>query len=129
MGTSLSSSTDRLTGQDTARTICRLPGSEKAGLSKVLLEKKGKSMALAKEQQARAKKLYVYSDNCSGCGYCQLACSFVKTGTFGLGDSLINIRRVDGKERFRVGFLENCDRCGFCARYCFFGVLSEVKER
>jgi len=72
--------------------------------------------------------IYVYSDLCSGCGYCQLACSFAKTGTFGSGNSRISIRRAEGKELYRVGFLEDCDHCGFCAKYCFFGVLSDAKR-
>ncbi len=84
-------------------------------------------MELTEEQQKRSKKVYVYSELCSGCHYCQLACSFVKTGSFGLSDSRINIRRVEGKERYSVGFSKDCDRCGFCARYCYMGVLMEVK--
>ncbi len=86
-------------------------------------------MVSAKEQQAAAKTVYVRSETCSGCGYCQLACSFVKTGAFSLGSSLISVRRVDGKERFQVGFSAGCDQCGFCAKYCFLGVLNEVKAR
>ncbi len=86
-------------------------------------------MVSAKEQHTGVKQVYVRSESCSGCSYCQLACSFVKTGAFSLGDSHIGIRRIDGKERFQVGFLAGCDHCGFCAKYCFFGVLSEVTER
>lgn len=74
----------------------------------------------------KAKTVFVYSDLCSGCGYCQLACSFKKTGSFGFADARVNIRKVDGKERYQVAFLEDCDRCGFCSRYCYYGVLKEV---
>ena len=63
----------------------------------------------------------------SGCCYCQLACSFIKAGRFGWADSRITVRRLEGKERYQLGFAPDCDGCGYCAKYCFFGVLGENK--
>lgn len=65
----------------------------------------------------------VYSELCSGCGYCQLACSLVKTGVFNPAASRIKLNRVDGIERYAISFSEDCDHCGYCAKYCFYGVL------
>jgi len=77
--------------------------------------------------RTKEKTIYVHSELCSGCGYCQLACSFVKTGAFSFADARISIRRANEEERYQVAFNEDCDRCGFCPRYCYFGVLEEVK--
>jgi ferredoxin len=83
---------------------------------------------MASTESAKKKEIEIRSENCSGCSYCQLACSFAKTGAFGLKDSRIRMRRIDGKERYLLSFLESCDRCGFCAGYCFFGALTKVES-
>lgn len=74
----------------------------------------------------RRKLIAVYSELCSGCGYCQLACSFIKTKVFNPAQSYILLHRIDGKERYSISFTDDCDGCGFCARYCFYGVLRRV---
>lgn len=71
------------------------------------------------------QKIGIHSEQCSGCRYCQLACSFAKTGSFGWEEARIKVLRMEGKERYRVEFAENCDRCGFCVKYCYYAVLGE----
>ena len=83
-------------------------------------------MMETRHEKPKAKLVSVYSELCSGCGYCMLACSFIKTGTFNPAESKIRLHRNDGKERYCISFDSDCDACGYCARYCFYGVLSEV---
>ena len=82
----------------------------------------------ATRSKATGQRPAVYSEQCSGCGYCQLACSFVKTKVFNPAASLIKLRRVDGKERYSISFSADCDGCGYCARYCFYGVLKSAEK-
>jgi len=65
----------------------------------------------------------VSSEDCGGCGNCQLACSFFKTGIFNPASSRIKLNRVEGKERWSISFTDDCDQCGMCAKYCYYGVL------
>jgi len=76
-----------------------------------------------KPTEKETNLVFIASDLCTACGYCQLACSMAKTGEFNPALSRIRLSRVDGKERYAVSFTEDCDRCGNCAKYCFYGVL------
>ncbi len=78
--------------------------------------------------QGTQKMVAVYAESCTGCGYCQMACSFVKTKAFNPAKSLIKLHRMDGKERFSISFTDDCDGCGFCVRYCCYGVLRSFPE-
>ena len=78
------------------------------------------------------KTVSVSSDLCSGCGYCLLACSLIKTGAFNPSESNIAVHKLDGTGYHSLSFSADCDGCGYCARYCFYGVLrahGAVKKR
>ncbi len=79
-----------------------------------------------RHKKPREKLISVHSNFCSECRYCQLACSFVRTGTCNLAESRIRLHRIDGKERYSISFTSDCDQCGYCIRFCFYGVLREV---
>lgn len=76
---------------------------------------------------ALRREIEIRSENCTGCQLCRLACSFVKTSSFSLSRSFIDIRRIGGEERYEVGLLPDCDLCGFCVSYCCFGAISRAR--
>jgi ferredoxin len=71
----------------------------------------------------KEKLVKVFSEDCGGCGLCQLACSMSKTGVFNPAASRIKLNRVEGKERYAISFTDECNNCGMCAKYCYYGVL------
>jgi ferredoxin len=68
-------------------------------------------------------KMKAFSEKCTGCLMCQLACSFVKTQAFSPANSFITVERVDKSETYDVGFTEDCDACGVCAQYCYYDAI------
>lgn len=73
----------------------------------------------------------VVSENCVGCYYCQLACSFVKFRVYDRDKAYITVERdhAAGKtEQYQVQFLDLCDSCGFCLEYCYFDAIRNRKK-
>jgi NAD-dependent dihydropyrimidine dehydrogenase PreA subunit len=57
---------------------------------------------------------------CSGCGCCQLLCSFVFTGAFNLEKANIVIDWPKS-----ISFTDDCvEGCSICLRYCPLGAIS-----
>ncbi len=73
---------------------------------------------------ARRQTIGVRSENCTGCQLCKLACSFIKTSSFSLSHSYIQITRLGTAEQYEVSFTPECDRCGFCVNYCGFDAIA-----
>lgn len=69
----------------------------------------------------------VQAGNCSGCGLCQLACSFHNGADSSFRPSSAHLRpvRVDGLNRFRIEFSSDCTGCGVCVGHCGYGVLAK----
>ncbi len=70
------------------------------------------------------KPIRVSGQPCSGCGYCQLACSLIKTGSFNPLKARVVVSYASVGVS-SVTFLEDCDSCGYCAKFCYYGVLKE----
>jgi Fe-S-cluster-containing hydrogenase component 2 len=73
----------------------------------------------------------VASENCVGCYYCQMACSFVKFRLYDRANAYISVERDHnaGKtEQYKVRFLDLCDSCAFCLEYCYFDALRNLKK-
>ncbi|GAB4270199.1 MAG: hypothetical protein Kow0092_24450 [Deferrisomatales bacterium] len=68
----------------------------------------------------------VRPESCSGCGTCELMCSFfnAEPRRFQPSRSFVRVRRVDGLNRFRVEFAPECTGCGRCVESCDYGVLA-----
>ena len=68
----------------------------------------------------------VNPQNCSGCGICELACSFfnVPDRSFRPAASHVQIVRLDGQNRFRPELSDQCNGCGVCATHCEYGVFA-----
>ena len=76
-------------------------------------------------------RFQIDQDRCTGCLLCALACSFIKTSTFGLSDSLVRIGRDLARgshERYSITFDGGCDGCGFCVRYCNYDAIVRLER-
>ena len=69
--------------------------------------------------------------NCSGCGTCELACSFHNGPgqLFQPSASYIHAVRTDGLNRFHPEFSDECNGCGLCAVHCDYGVFAARSGR
>lgn len=76
-------------------------------------------------KMAPGSEICIFSEKCSGCLLCALACSFYRgrEGSFSLTKAHIEVNRVRATHRFEVKFRGSCDRCGICAGYCLGGAL------
>ena len=68
----------------------------------------------------------VNPENCSGCGICELACSFYNGPDRSFRPSVSHIRpvRIGGLNRFHPEFSDGCNGCGLCALHCDYGVFA-----
>jgi len=68
-----------------------------------------------------------HPEKCSGCGLCQLVCSFFQSPAkqFQPSAAYIHPHRINGANRFEVRILPECVQCGLCASYCEYGVLEK----
>ncbi len=68
----------------------------------------------------------VNPQNCSGCGICELTCSFHNGPDRSFQPSVSHIRvvRTDGLNRFHPEFSEQCNGCGLCAVHCDYRVFA-----
>lgn len=73
----------------------------------------------------------VNPQNCSGCGTCELACSFHngQDRSFQPSAAHIQVVRSAGLNRFHPEFLEECNGCGLCAAHCDYNVLAAQPGR
>lgn len=65
----------------------------------------------------------IWPELCTGCGLCQLSCTYVKQRVFALEGAFITIERQGTKESFVPQFTDDCDSCGFCINYCGFEAI------
>lgn len=65
---------------------------------------------------------------CTGCLLCQLACTQVKTATYGLSQALVAVTRIGFEERYDVRFGPDCDACGFCVNYCAYDAIGRTRN-
>ena len=75
---------------------------------------------------AARRAMTVVSEKCTGCHLCRLACTHIKTSTFGLSQALIEITRVGLDEKYEVSLKPECNRCGFCVNYCGYGAIERA---
>lgn len=69
--------------------------------------------------------IQVFTDRCSGCLRCQLACSDLFSKVF--NPSLSRIRVTFSGADCSIYLTEECDGCGVCVDHCFFDAVQ--KER
>ena len=67
--------------------------------------------------------IQIYTDNCTGCLRCQLACSETYTGTFNPIEAKIRVE-VSGVA-CSIRFTEDCKGCGICADNCLYDALQK----
>ena len=67
-------------------------------------------------------------DLCTGCGLCQLSCTYIKKRVFSLEGAYVTIDRVGTRESFLPTFTDECDSCGFCLNYCGFEAIRKPGE-
>ena len=72
-------------------------------------------------------KIKVSEEKCSGCGTCQLWCSFTFIKSFNPLKSYIKQAFVPG-QGFKINFTEDCNQCGLCADNCVYGALTREKN-
>ena len=63
-------------------------------------------------------------ENCVGCLFCQMRCSFRFTKRFSFSDARIDIEWNEEQCRYDISFSEGCDSCGLCVRSCVYGALA-----
>ena len=71
------------------------------------------------------KNIIVNVDKCTGCGICQLICSFTYTGAFNPAQARIVIRRPHEAIYFTDGCVQNCH---LCTRYCVYGAIARADK-
>ena len=64
-----------------------------------------------------AKQLRIIPEKCTGCIQCELACSFVQTGTFQPAHSLIRVHIFDDQASYAPYACFQCDE-GWCMTAC-----------
>jgi ferredoxin len=74
------------------------------------------------------KKIASVATNCTGCGLCELACSFVKSGDFNPEQAYVVVDRLPDMQGFGIRFKSGCDACGYCWGVCKFDALHLVRE-
>lgn len=72
---------------------------------------------------ANGKTVRSDSARCTNCGLCEIACSFVKFGTFNPERAYIRVNRRGPDMGYDVSFTDDCDACGYCWSVCRFDAL------
>ena len=70
--------------------------------------------------------IQVYTESCTGCLRCQLACSDLYTKAF--NPSTARIRVIVSAADCSILFTEECNECGVCVDHCFHGALHKMKR-
>ena len=73
------------------------------------------------------KSLQVIPDKCTGCMQCELACSYVQTGTFQPSKSLIRVNVFDEEASYAPYTCLQCDEA-WCMTACPVNAIQEVKD-
>jgi len=68
-------------------------------------------------------EIKVFDEKCSGCGTCELWCSFTFQKSFNPLLAYVHQEFFPG-EGFKVTFTEDCNDCGICAKHCVYGALA-----
>ena len=66
------------------------------------------------------------AEKCTGCGRCELACSFHHEHVFSPELSRIRMYRDNISGQVELTFCDDCDECGICVEHCFFDALEEI---
>ena len=74
------------------------------------------------DSKVKPLEILVYPEKCSGCLSCELACSYLLTGSFNPLKARIKINWVGEIDR-RISFTDDCIWCGFCVDYCDYDAL------
>jgi Fe-S-cluster-containing hydrogenase component 2 len=69
--------------------------------------------------------IHIFSERCSGCQRCQLACSDLFSKVFDPSRARIHV--VLSGADCSIELAEDCNGCGVCVDHCFFGAVE--KER
>lgn len=81
-----------------------------------------------------AETILFYSQNCTGCRACEVACGFHWTHQMDPSQSSIMIQRDDRLGRIEAEIRENCDRCPdkeipLCIQVCSPRALSLGRKK
>jgi len=84
-------------------------------------------LAIKKEGQHMGNyDIQVFTERCTGCLRCQLACSDLYTKAF--NPSAARIRVIMSGADCSILFTEECTECGVCVDHCFHGALQKTKR-
>ncbi len=68
----------------------------------------------------------IFSEKCTACLRCRLACSELYTKAFNPSRSRI---RVDlSGTGCTISFADDCEECGVCADHCYYGAIEKIRK-
>src|SRR6266496_4900164 len=74
-------------------------------------------MERRQERRRRMRQLRIIPDKCTGCMQCELACSFVQTGTFQPSRSVIRVNIFDEEASYAPYTCFQCEEA-WCMQAC-----------
>lgn len=71
--------------------------------------------------------IQVYTEKCTGCLRCQLACSDLTSKAFNPLLSRIQVF-VSNSGECTIHFTDECNQCGICVDHCFYDAMQKNEK-
>jgi len=71
-------------------------------------------------------EILIFTERCTGCSRCQLACSDLYWKSF--NPSAARIQVVVSDADCSIVLCEECNGCGICADHCFYGAVQKLRR-
>lgn len=86
------------------------------------------------EFRAARSRLLVDTERCSGCGTCELACSYHQAGNFSTNFSSVHVDRNHRTAQIQFTLESTCDSClgeptPLCIKYCLYDAICMEEEK